>query len=88
MTRKVFAEPKKNFYYIREKSSKGFKTIRTHDVGKPKGLMRVAGKNGGKWETIGYLLEKRILNTPRGKHAVELIEKKHGIDVVFPEEED
>jgi hypothetical protein len=50
---------KGDFYRIEVRSKSQFKTFRNHDVGKPGGLERIAGRrNSGSWATVAWLISK------------------------------
>jgi hypothetical protein len=56
------------FYHIELRPKTEFRIFRTHDVGKPGGIERVAGKrSSGSWDTQKWLISKRLAHVEKGR---------------------
>jgi hypothetical protein len=57
-----------DFYHVEVRPKSEFETFRTHDVGKPGGMERVAGKrSSGSWSTQKWLISKKDAHVEDGK---------------------
>ncbi len=56
------------FYHIEIKSPEEFKRFRTQGVGEKSGIERVGGqRNDGTWETVKWIIGKKMAHIENGK---------------------
>lgn len=74
-----------NYYHVVINPKSEFEEFRTHDVGDPGGLQRLAGKReDGSWDTHAWLISKDMAHVENGKlvgdaaDARDLIEELGG----------
>ncbi|MBX9591498.1 MAG: hypothetical protein K2X43_19585 [Hyphomonadaceae bacterium] len=49
------------FFHVEVRPKTGLKTLRTHDIGDPGGIERVAGRGAsGSWSTVTWLISKAL----------------------------
>ena len=57
-----------DYYHVAVRNKSQFKTFRTHDVGDPGGIQRVAGqRKSGTWGTVKWLIPKEWAHMKGGK---------------------
>lgn len=57
-----------DYYHIEVRPRSQFTTFRTHDIGDPGGIQRVAGKrSSGSWDTQKWLIGKRHAHVEEGR---------------------
>jgi hypothetical protein len=57
-----------NYYHVTVRPKKEFATFRTHDVGEPGHIQRVAGKrSSGSWDTLKWLISKQDAHVEGGR---------------------
>ena len=62
------ATGRSDFFYIEVKSKEEFKTFRTQEVSGKNGIERVVGqREDGTWETVKWLVSKKMAHVENGK---------------------
>ncbi len=69
------------FYYIEVRPKEDYKTFRTHDVGDKDGIERVGGQRAdGSWETVKWLVSKKMARVENGRLVADHPEAKKLFD--------
>ncbi|MCU0788039.1 MAG: hypothetical protein MUC91_07595 [Verrucomicrobia bacterium] len=75
------APGKGGFYHVAVRRKSEFRTFRTHDLGKPGGIERVAGRrSSGSWDTQKWLISKKLAHVRNGRLVADSAEADKLLD--------
>jgi hypothetical protein len=73
------------YYRIVVRPKEGFTTFRYHDVGKPGGIQRLAGKrSSGSWDDQAWLIDKKMAHIERNKLVADTLAAQEVLKEVGP----